>query len=338
MSFTRAKIFWAAAAMVATALPAPLPAQTATTSNGANSAEASLVPPPPLPPAKAPVSVFRDLLAMTLQERKQFLANRTAEARNAIEKKIKEYEALPQEQRDLRLLVTELRYFLLPLMANPSTNRSEQVALIPADIRPLVQARLEHWDELPPEKQKELLDNEAAIRSLIYFGSITPVQPWQVPTNVPTARNQELLESLRKWQQLNESQREAIGRRFEEYFVLRPDEQVRVLGMLSEEERRQIETTLESLKNLDQVRRVQLIRALNKFSDLSPSELQEFLRSADRWASLSPAQRKAWRSLFFIVSHEPPLPPGLRAPNLPRVPPPPLPPPPTRSMPVATNE
>jgi hypothetical protein len=291
-----------------------------------------------MPPIKSPVGLFRELMAMTVQERKQFLANRTPEARNSIENKIKEYAALSPEQRDLRLRVTELRYFLLPLMANPSTNRTEQLVLVPPEMRPLVQIRLEHWDKLPPEKQKELLDNEAAIRSILEFASIAPLKQLQAFTNMPPARRQELEERLRKWQQLSDPQRDEISKRFGEYFELRPHEQARILNTLSEEERRQIEKTLDTFKNFEPVKRGQLLHALNRFSHLSPSELQEFLKSAERWKSLSSEERKAWRSLVFNIGQAPPLPPGLRTPGLPPVPPPPLPPPPARSAPVATNE
>jgi hypothetical protein len=53
---------------------------------------------------------------MAPAERREFLANRSPEAQKLILAKVKEYEALRPEERDLRLWVTELRWYLLPLL------------------------------------------------------------------------------------------------------------------------------------------------------------------------------------------------------------------------------
>ena len=53
--------------------------------------------------------------------------------------------------------------------------------MIPPEQRELVEARLKEWDKLPPEVQKELLENEAAISWLteIEAGgrSAAPISP-----------------------------------------------------------------------------------------------------------------------------------------------------------------
>src|ERR1019366_7847670 len=81
-------------------------------------------PPPPLPPAQSPISFFRDLLAMNGAERKQALTNRSPEGQKLILDKVREYESLPPDERELRLRVTELRWYLVPLMTAPATNRA----------------------------------------------------------------------------------------------------------------------------------------------------------------------------------------------------------------------
>src|SRR5437867_7242836 len=120
----------------------------------------ALTPPAP-PQTKSPVDTFRELLAMnTAAERRDFLTNRSPESRELILAKVREYQSLSPDQRELRLRATELRWYLLPLMRASRTNRAEQLAAIPVEARKLVEDRLQLWDMLPPDLQKELLDNE----------------------------------------------------------------------------------------------------------------------------------------------------------------------------------
>src|SRR5262249_37864291 len=98
---------------------------------------------PPEPAAvKSPVAVFRELLYMSPAERTKALADRPEETRKRILAKIREYQSLRRDECELRLTVTELGYYLRPLMRTPATNRSAQIALIPKDFRELVQVRL----------------------------------------------------------------------------------------------------------------------------------------------------------------------------------------------------
>jgi len=94
---------------------------------------------PPL--AKSPVESFRELLAMKPGEREQYLATRPPAIRKRFLAKIQEYEAMSAEERELRLRATELRWYLLPLMQMPATNRTAQLAAIPEADRPMVEAK-----------------------------------------------------------------------------------------------------------------------------------------------------------------------------------------------------
>src|SRR5260221_2053567 len=76
-------------------------------------------PPPPTAP-RSPVDLFRSVLIMSPLERREFLGQRTPEAQKLILAKIREYEGLTPELRDLRLRVTELRWYLLPLLNTPA--------------------------------------------------------------------------------------------------------------------------------------------------------------------------------------------------------------------------
>src|SRR5689334_6202198 len=70
-----------------------------------------LAEPPELPVLKSPVDFFRELLALERTERTRLLADRTLESRKRILAKVREYELLSADQRELRLRVTELRWY-----------------------------------------------------------------------------------------------------------------------------------------------------------------------------------------------------------------------------------
>src|SRR5207244_3230905 len=95
--------------------------------------------------------------------------------------KVNEYRALKPDECQLRLKVTELRWYLVRLMKMPATNRADQLALIPDDTRRLVEERLQQWDNLSPQKQKELLEHEAAIQ---YLADLARTSPQQQQTNL----------------------------------------------------------------------------------------------------------------------------------------------------------
>src|SRR5882724_3021639 len=208
-----------------------------------NSASIALAP--PLPTAKSPVGTFRELLAMNLTERKQFLADRPPEIRRQILAKLRQYEALKPAERDLRLKVTELRWYLLPLMRAPATNRLEQLAAIPKEDRQLVEDRLQVWDILPAELQKELLDNEATMRYFCELGNQNPSL-----TNISPGQTNRANQGLEAWQNLPEEQKQKLLVRFNQMFGLTEREKDRVLKTLSEPERQQIENTLRKFGTL----------------------------------------------------------------------------------------
>src|ERR1019366_3531410 len=124
---------------------------------------------PPIPHSKSPVDFFRELLALTPAERGNYLTNRPPEVRGRILAKVREYEALDPNERELRLRATELRWYLLPLMRAPLAERDEELAQVPEDLRSLAQARLAQWDLLPPAVQQELLAEDSTLH---YFAQV----------------------------------------------------------------------------------------------------------------------------------------------------------------------
>lgn len=315
-------------AQAATNHPAP---------GSANSASARpLMSRPPLPPEgmpptpmlRSPIGFFRDLLAMDAAERKQALTNRSPEAQKLILAKVREYESLQPDERELRLRATELRWYLLPLMTTPATNRPAILDMITGRDRKLVEDRLQEWDKVSPDVQKELLGIEPTLQYLSEIEGRTDQQRQEILKTITPAQRALLEEGISKWSAMSEDQRRKALSRFKGFFELTAQEQQKALNTLSAPERRQIEKTLRTFESLPPDQRALCIRSFAKFAGLSLVERQQFLKSAERWKLLSPAERQAWREL--VQRLPPPEPPDF----------PPLPPSSPRARPtptVATN-
>jgi hypothetical protein len=319
--FMRRTFWWAAglslSQLVCTTLAAQTPADPPPSVTSSNPAKA-VASPPPLPAAKCPVDFFRELLAMNLEERKQYLSDRPLETQKLILAKVREYESLQPNQRELRLKATELRYYLRPLLNTPATNRAAQVALVPAEDRKLVEDRLREWDRLSRSQQTELLENEAIVHYLTELQSGSEEHKRRMQENISAPRREKLDRSIAQWQKLPPEQRNKIVVRFYQVFELPPEEQTKVLGTLSEPERQEIERTLRSFAGLPLEQRRLCLSSFEKLANLTPDDRLRFLKNAERWKLMSPNDRQAWRNL---VKNLPPLPPGFNS-----TPPPPLPP------------
>jgi hypothetical protein len=278
---------------------------------------------PPLPMAHSPISYFRELLAMDPAERKAALTNRPPESRTQILAKVREYESLKPDARELRLQVTELRWYLRPLMGAPATNRPAQMAMIPEKDRKLVEDRLQEWDKVPPDVQKELLGIEPVLQYFAEIEGRSEEQRREMLKTLSPARRAMLEKGIGWWGSVSEDQRRRMLNRFNQFFELTVQEKERALKTLSDPERRQIEKTLQTYGSLPPAQRAQCLRSFEKFASLSLAERQQFLKNADRWKLMSPSERQAWRDLVHNLP-----------PSLPR----PLPPLPHRPSPaVATN-
>lgn len=243
---------------------------------------------PPMPPPammRSPVDAFRALLVMPTADRKAQLAARPPEVRQRLMEKIREYQSLTPEERDLRLKATELQWYLKPLLTSTATNRPAQLESIPENLREMVAVRLKQWDALSPAIQRLMLTNQAGSEYFV-SGAATNNFP---PTPPGLIRNR-LLD------------------RYNRFFELTAAEQETVLTTLSAAEQRQMEKTLQAYQGLTPPQRAQCIQSFAKFSELSVAERQEFLKNAERWAQMTPAQRQAWRELVSVAPNIPPLP------------------------------
>ena len=276
-----------------------------------------ILPPPPLPVAKAPIEYFRELLALPPADRDRALGERTPEQRKILLAKFKEYESMSAEDRDLRLAVTELCWYLMPLMKTAPAERAERLNEIPAEKRPVVEDRLQRWDALSASQQKEFLDNEMTIHYFLRLQSSTLEQKTNLLENLPPERRQKVENELERWRLLPAEQRDRMCNRFQEFFELNSKAKQKTLGALSEPERVQMEKTLQTFQQLQPEQRRHCIRSFGKFASMSLPERNEFLKKAETWRNMSASDRKAWRELVEKLPQMPPLPPGLKFPPLP---------------------
>jgi hypothetical protein len=276
------------------------------------SAQKFLASPPPLPVPKPPIEYFRELLAMPSAEREKLLADKTPEQKKILLSKFKEYEAMDAEKRELKLKVTELRWYLALLMKVAPADRAEWLATIPEEKRALVEERLQLWDELSAPQQKEFWDNEMAINYFLRLQSSTPEQQTDIFQNVSPATREKLDKELAQWRSLPVEERDRMCHRFQQFFDLNSVEKEKTLGTLSEAERIQMEKTLQTFQNLAPDQRRHCIESFRKFARMDASERNLFLKKAELWQKMSLEDRKAWRDLVQKLPQLPPLPPGLK--------------------------
>lgn len=246
--------------------------------------------PPPIPPLKSPVEAFRALLRKSAAEQQEMLAIRPPEVRARIVEKLQEYQSLTLEERELRLQATELRWYLVPLLSLPATNRAEQLARIPQPTRELVEARLQYWTILPPPLRQVLLTNP-------------PAMSYSPPSTAPDAPP---------------SPADAVRRRmldaFERMLELTQKEKEKTLRNFPEAERQQMEKTIAAFEQLTPSQRSRCVESFTRFATMTPEEREDFLKNAERWSQMSAMEREVWRKL---VNSAPILPPRL----IPPVPP-----------------
>ncbi|MCW5558269.1 MAG: DUF3106 domain-containing protein [Verrucomicrobiae bacterium] len=265
--------------------------------------------PPPKPPArKSPTDLFRELLGKPPADRTAFLAGRSPAARDLIESKLREFEALTPDQRELRLRVAELQFYLSPLLRAPVEERPRLLGATPAEIRPLLEKRLQTWDATPRSRQQALLDSETALSKFVRFQTSDPAALTQVLRGVPEEQRAELEAQWRRWAALPPDQRERQTSDFQQFLELRPAERERVLRRISSAERAQMEATLERFRELPPGQRDRALNGFRRFLDMPPAERTLFLENAAQWERLTPAEREAWRRVVERVRNPMPVP------------------------------
>jgi len=255
---------------------------------------------------KSPVALFRELLAMSPEERKAALATRPPAIQQRILEKLGEYQILPEELRDVRLQETELRWYLRPLMDLPRTNRAARLALIPENVRKLVEDRLLMWDILPPPLQDEWKNDDLVANYFAQIQAGSSATAAESVEPITPQRSMALMKGLGRWTQMSEEQRQAALAGFNRFFELTPEEKQESLNTVSDADRQQMEQTLASYGKLTPEQRKKCIDSFEKFATMSVAERDQFLKNAEQWSRMSPEERQKWRDLVNVAPITPP--------------------------------
>ena len=274
---------------------------------------ASSAPPPVPEPRQSPAVLFRQLLAATEPQRSELLASKPEPARALIVAKLKEFEALPPDQRELRLRVAQLQFYLSPLLRVPATVRSNRLERVPPEDRPLLEERLQAWDALPEGTRREILETERSLSYFVRQESADPKKLAALLEQVPAPARPEVEAQFARWSSLPADERARKAAHFSRFFDLSGPERDKTLSRLPDVERQQMERTLAKFSSLPPELRDRCVRAFRQFGALSPEERSEFLQSAAKWQAMPADQRAARRRLVQKVA-TPPLPPPPRPP------------------------
>ena len=222
--------------------------------------------------------------------------------------KIKEYNELAPEDRERRLQVLQLRFYLQPLMEMAPTNRLMQLNSIPAPYRKWVDDRLQQWDLLPPPLQRDVLETEFARDYFIQIQNSSPEQRHQILSSLPPQRRKKIEEWLHQLGKMTEQQRSKATARLSTFFELTDEERERTLDRLNPGERVHMELVLKTFRQLPPVQRQQCMESFRKFVGMTNEEREQFISNVERWREMTAAERKTWSDL---VNALPPLPPEM---------------------------
>lgn len=278
---------------------------------------ASALPPLPGSPealavgvARSPVERFRQLLLMPAADRARAVEAEPAMTREGLRAKLREYEALDPEERDRRLRVTQLRWYLVPLMQVVPTNRAPVLAVIPQDIRALVARRLEEWDLLAPGLQADVLRFESTLHYFVRLESSGPEQRVAMAAGLSEDRRASMESTLEQFRGLSEVQQRRMFERFTALFLLGDAERERVLAGVPPGERSQLGATLEWFRGVPESDRRDWFAGFQAFAAMSRAERSVFLKQAERWKTMTSDERGVWRRMMASL---PPVPPGMES-------------------------
>ena len=262
---------------------------------------------PPIPPS--PIQEFRNWLKMSEAGRETELQKYSAEKQVVLRQKIQAYAAMPLEQRERRLKMLELRWYLRPLMGVAPEQRGNYLEMMPARLHQLVTVRLQQWDQLDAATRKEILANDDA-REMVtrYFVHIrrSGTQGMLAPHPLDPAKRAELQEKLKLWSETTPAQRERMGEQLSAFFELPRPDQAKALESFSENDRQEMQRSLDVFAKLPPRNRQLCVESFQKFATMSQAERGEFLRKAERWQQMTMEERATWKNL---VTKLPPLPP-----------------------------
>ncbi len=220
---------------------------------------------PTLPPSptstqpeefQSPVSFFRRLLKMDDSARATALASRSERSRAVLLAKVREYEAMTSDTRELKLRTTELRWYLKTLLPMQPDQRAAKLAQMPEQDRELVAVRLKQWNLLSPGWRDEILRHERTM-DWIRRNELTLEPP--APDARPDAR-------LAQWEELPEETRAGMIHSFNRFFQLSDSERDKILAAVPADRRETVAPALEKLNSLPANKRSECMMAFQKIA------------------------------------------------------------------------
>ncbi len=261
---------------------------------------------PPIPSiAQSPVKYLSDLLSFSAEKRAEVLTKEKPSRRAFWERKIREYEALPQSFREARLRTAQLHWYLALLIGIPEESRSARVEAIPESDRVLVKRRLEQWDKLPADLRSDILDN---IKVMQYFARLVSSSPSQREALLKTSAeaSNPMNDKKLSWQTLSPQRRQQMFDAYARFYELPPLKQEAAIAKIPVPVRVALKERLNELLKMPLDKQKKCLIALNTFTQMTPEERTIFRGNADRWRAMDSKEREFW-TLF--VKQLPPLPP-----------------------------
>lgn len=268
---------------------------------------------PPIPTGiilNNPFRAFRELLASATEERELILEKKPAVHRKHLEERLREFESIPVAEREVRLQMMELRWFLVPLFGMPPTSRIERLAAVPDGIRKLVEDRLMEWDALPTNLRQEVLQHGITLQYFARLENAPPTEQVKLWNSHGRESKPQPAMSPEQWRNVMAARKQNVSSQLERFFELSAEEKQKTLRAFSDGERKHVDIRLKQLEQLPALQRKQCLDSFQKYSEMSENARKEFLKNAERWRAMPVEERKAWRSL---ITKLPPLPPGLEA-------------------------
>ena len=265
--------------------------------------------PPPLPTvAESPVRFLDRLLSATPEGRDSMLEHHSEKSRTYWRGKIAEYMEYSESERENRLRLSNLHWYLALLIRVEPENRLRHLMQIPEFDRRLVERRLEQWDLLQESLRKDILEN---IKVLQYVARLQGSAPGERASLLEGARDSAhpVNDQTLSWQQLSVERRQEMYRAYLKFCQLPTDRQQATLAKVPfPPVRRELRRQIELLSGLSSEERRRCLESLEAFAGMTPEAQARFLRSAERWRVMGMDERSFWIS---YVKRLPPLPPPL---------------------------
>ena len=229
--------------------------------------------------------------------------------RAVISSKVKEYEIMPEKERNQKLDILDFRWHLLPLLKMEPKKRASRLIAVPERYRESILRRLDGWDKLDIQEQEILIKNESFFRYLSSFGRGRKSRTAMTNhiAKMPTKLRENVEKKVAEWRGKPKLDRREMMRQFHRFFNLKTADQEKALSRLSNLERTKMEASLLRFKSMTVEQREIVLKSFSRFADMSQIERTSFFRNSQRWNEMSNAERKQWRTM---VTKMPPLPPG----------------------------